>query len=61
MEEWAAEAPTIRKSYPCKGARLGLDIAKSAFQVYGIDAEGKVSYPPADQAAYILLFFRRRA
>jgi transposase len=30
---------------------IGLDIAKSVFQVHGIDAEGNVSHPPSAEAA----------
>ena len=29
---------------------IGLDIAKSVFQVHGVDAEGNVSHPPSAQA-----------
>jgi hypothetical protein len=29
---------------------IGLDIAKSVFQVHGIDAEGKVTHPPSAEA-----------
>jgi hypothetical protein len=39
----AVKGPTIRRSQPCKRSRqFGLDIAKSVFQVHGIDAQGKV-------------------
>jgi transposase len=29
---------------------IGLDIAKSVFQVHGVDANGVVGYPPAVEA-----------
>ena len=43
MDVGAVKAPTIRRS-PIMQAitTIGLDIAKSVFQVHGIDAEGKV-------------------
>ena len=31
-------------------ATIGLDIAKSVFQVHGIDAEGKGAHPPSTEA-----------
>jgi hypothetical protein len=43
MDVGAAKAPTIRRSYPCKTVTTtGLDIAKSVFQVHGVDAAGQV-------------------
>jgi hypothetical protein len=50
---WALlEAPTIRRSYPCRRfATIGFDIAKSVFQVHGVDA-GRVSgCPPSAEAS----------
>ena len=37
---------------------IGLDIAKSVFQVHGIDAEGKVIVRRQLKRRYVLAFFR---
>jgi transposase len=37
---------------------IGLDIAKSVFQVHGIDAEGKVIIRRQLKRRYVLAFFR---
>jgi hypothetical protein len=42
MDVAAVKAPTIRGSKSCKRS-IGLDIAKSVFQVHGIDAEGNLT------------------
>src|SRR5436305_14651620 len=43
MEVGADKAPTIRRSYRCKRLRtIALDIAKSVFQVHGVDPAGQV-------------------
>ena len=42
MDVGAVKAPTIGKTRSCKRLRIGLDIAKSVFQVHGVDAEGNV-------------------
>ena len=39
---------------------IGLDIAKSVFQVHGVDAEGHVVYPPSAQASLFWRSFGRR-
>jgi hypothetical protein len=40
----AVKAPTIRRSQVMQAiTTIGLDIAKSVFQVHGIDAEGNVT------------------
>ena len=38
---------------------IGLDIAKSAFQVHGIDAEGKVIIRRQLKRRYVLVFFEK--
>jgi hypothetical protein len=38
---------------------IGLDIAKSALQVHGIDAEGKVIICRQVKRRYVLSFFRK--
>ena len=38
---------------------IGLDIAKSVFQVHGIDAEGKVIIRRQLKRRYVLAFFER--
>ena len=40
-------------------ATIGLDIAKSVFQVHGVDAEGKVLIRRKLQRRYVLAFFER--
>ena len=40
---------------------IGLDIAKSVFQVHGIDAEGKVVIRRQLKRRYVLAFFREAA
>ena len=40
---------------------IGLDIAKSVFQVHGIDAEGKVLIRRQLKRRYVLAFFREAA
>jgi transposase len=38
---------------------VGLDIAKSVFQVHGVDAEGKVVIRRQLRRRYILAFFQK--
>ena len=38
---------------------IGLDIAKSAFQVHGIDTEGKVIIRRQLKRRYVLAFFQK--
>jgi hypothetical protein len=43
LESVADEATRIRRSSPCRqSTTIGLDIAKSVFQVHGADARGSV-------------------
>jgi transposase len=39
--------------------RIGLDIAKSVFQVHGVDAEGKVVVRRQLKRRYVLAFFQK--
>jgi len=38
---------------------IGLDIAKSVFQVHGIDAQGKVIIRLQLERSYVLAFFQK--
>ena len=38
---------------------IGLDIAKSVFQVHGVDAEGKVVIRRQLKRRYVLAFFQK--
>ena len=40
---------------------IGLDIAKSVFQIHGVDAEGKVIIRRQLKRRYVLAFFRKQA
>jgi len=40
---------------------IGLDIAKSVFQVHGIDAAGEVVMPRQLKRRYVLAFFQKAA
>jgi transposase len=40
---------------------IGLEIAKSVFQVHGIDAEGQVIIRRSVEAGYVLAFFEKLA
>ena len=40
---------------------IGLDIAKSVFQVHGVDAEGNVIIRRNLKRRYVLAFFQKRA
>jgi hypothetical protein len=59
MNVGAVKAPTIRRSKTCKRLRQGLDIAKSVFQVHGVDAEGKVVIRRQLKRRYVLAFFQK--
>jgi transposase len=39
---------------------IGLDIAKSVFQVHGIDAEGNVAFRRQVKRRYVVAFFQRQ-
>ena len=38
---------------------IGLDIAKSVFQVHGVDAEGNVVFRRQLKRRYVLVFFQK--
>ena len=53
------KALTIRRSQPQAITTIGLDIAKSDFQVHGIDAEGQVVIRRQLKRRYVLAFFQK--
>src|SRR6202167_2793150 len=51
MDVGAVKAPTIRRSQIMQAiTTIGLDIAKSVFQVHGVDEEGNVLYSVASSS-----------
>ena len=54
MDVGAVNAPTQAVT------TIGLDIAKSVFQVHGIDAEGRVLIRRQLKRRYVLAFFQKR-
>jgi transposase len=60
MDMGAVKGPTIRRSQVMKAiTTIGLDIAKSVFQVHGIDAEGNVILRQQLKRRYVLAFFQK--
>src|SRR5262252_30816 len=60
MDVGAVEAPTIRRSQAMQAiTTIGLDIAKSIFQVHGVDAEGKIVFRRQLKRRYVLPFFQQ--
>src|SRR6266705_1763114 len=60
MDVGAVKAPTIRRSQIMQAiTTIGLDIAKSVFQVHGIDAEGKAMLRRQLMRRYVLAFFQK--
>jgi transposase len=59
--KWALlNASTIRRSQGMQATTtIGLDIAKSVFQVHGIDAEGNVTLRRRVKRRYVLAFFQK--
>ena len=59
--KWALlSASTIRRSQVIQATTtIGLDIAKSVFQVHGIDAEGNVTLRRRVKRRYVLAFFQK--
>jgi hypothetical protein len=52
--------PTIRRSQGMQMATtVGLDIAKSVFQVHGVDADGNVVFCRQLKRRYVLTFFQK--
>ena len=59
MDVDAVEAPTIRRSQVIQAiTTVGLDIAKSVFQVHGVDAQGNLILRRQLKRRYVLVFFR---
>src|SRR3974377_1171603 len=60
MNVGAVEAPAIRKEPIMQTiTTVGLDIAKSVFQVHAIDVEGKVIVRRQLKRRYVLAFFKK--
>src|SRR5499426_1115744 len=60
MDVGAVEAPTIRRSQVMQAiTTIGLDIAKSVFQVHGVDAQGNVVFRRQLKRRYVLSFFQK--
>jgi transposase len=60
MDVGAVEAPTIRRSQAMQAiTTIGLDIAKSVFQVHGLDAQGNVILRRQLKRRYVLPFFQK--
>src|SRR5262249_14725186 len=60
MDVGAVEAPTIRRSQVMQAiTTIGLDIAKSVFQVHGVDAQGNVIVRRQLKRRYVLAFFQK--
>src|ERR1700682_2738717 len=56
----AVRAPMIRRSQIMQTiTTIGLDIAKSVFQVHGVDADGKVVLRRQLKRRYVLAFFQK--
>ena len=55
----AVKAPTIRRSILQTITTIGLDIAKSVFQVHGVDAAGQVVIRRQLKRRYVLAFFQK--
>src|SRR6202040_1211759 len=59
MDVGAVKAPTIRRSQVMQAiTTIGLDIAKSVFQVHGVDAKGAVVLRRQIKRRYVLAFFQ---
>jgi len=54
----AVEGPTIRRCYPCRRSPC-FDIAKSVFQVHGVDAGGEVVVRRQLKRRRALAFFQK--
>src|ERR1700735_4267943 len=60
MDVGAVKAPTIRRSQVMQTiTTIGLDIAKSVFQVHGVDNDGKVVIRRQLKRRYVLAFFEK--
>ena len=61
MDVGAVKAPIIRGAIHANGHDNGLDIAKSVFQVHGVDAAGQVVIRRQLKRRYVLAFFQKAA
>jgi hypothetical protein len=60
IEVGAVSAPVIRRSQAIQAiATIGVDIAKSVFQVHCVDAEGNVALCRQLKRRYVLAFFQK--
>src|SRR6202167_1891519 len=60
MNAGAVRAPMIRRSQIMQAVTtIGLDIAKSVFQVHGVDADGNVILRRQLKRRYVLAFFQK--
>src|SRR5262249_4928581 len=60
MDLGAVKAPTIRRSQAMQAVKtIGLDIAKSVFQVHCVDAQGNVVFRRQLKRRYVLAFFQK--
>jgi transposase len=59
MDVGAVRAPTIRRSYPCERSRQSVSLAKSVFQVHGVDAVGQVVIRRQLKRRYVQAFFQK--
>src|SRR5271169_5992255 len=60
MNVGADKGPTIQRSQVMQTiTTMGLDIAKSVFQVHGVDAEGNVTLRRQLKRRYVLAFFQK--
>ena len=60
MDVGAVKAPTIRRSQVMQTiTTIGLDIAKSVFQVHGVDNDGKVVIRRQLKRRHVLAFFEK--
>src|SRR6266403_4391145 len=56
----AVKAPTVQRGCPMQTiTTIGLDIAKSVFQVHGVDAGGEVVVRRQLKRRYVLAFFQK--
>jgi len=60
MDVGAVGAPTIQRSQAMQAiTTIGLDIAKSVFQVHGVDEAGNVVFRRQLKRRYVLPFFQK--
>ena len=60
MNVGAVKAPTVQRGCPLRTiTTIGLDIAKSVFQVQGVDAGGEVVVRRQLKRRYVMAFFQK--